>query len=172
LKVSNNIPLFLLLKFLSCHSGILDLAIEANAQDSGLMHDTAQTFSTGSLLAISGSPQYVLALLCCASRPSSLSRLSLYASHLPISSIIAETFKCLALCQKVDALEVSLSHLNCQIALDAVDELPRLNTKILRIKKFRIMFLESTHFSNDIESVSNGDIIISTLLFCWHAILK
>jgi hypothetical protein len=78
LKVSNDIPLSLLLKFLSRHSGILVLAIEANAEDSGLMHDTTQTFSTGSLSAISGSPQYILALLRRASRPPSLSRLSLY----------------------------------------------------------------------------------------------
>ena len=108
LKVSNDIPLSLLLEFLSCHSGILVLAIEANAEDSGSMHDITQTFSTGSLLAISGSPQYVLALLHHALRSPSLSRLSLYASHLPNSSIVVETFKCLALCQKVNALEVSL----------------------------------------------------------------
>ena len=115
LKVSNDIPLSVLLKFLSCHSGILVLAIKSNAEDSGLMHNTTQTFSTGSLSAISGSPQYVLAILCHASRPASLSRprLSLYASHLPNFLIIVETFKCLALCQKVNVLEVSLPHSNC-----------------------------------------------------------
>ena len=172
LKVSNDIPLSLLLKFLSRHSGILVLAIEANAEDSGLMHDTTQMFSTGFLLAISGSPQYILALLRCASRPPSLSRLSLYASHLPNSSIVMETFECLALCQKVNALEVSLPHSNCQIALHAVDELPQLENKILGIKKFRIMFLEFTHFSDSTKTVSNGDIVVSTLLFHLHAILK
>ena len=170
LKVSNDIPLSLLLEFLSRHSGISVLAIEANAEDNGLMHHTTQTFSTGSVSAISGSPQYVLALLRHASRPPSLSRLSLYASHLPNSSIVVETFKCLALCQKVDALEVSLPHSNCQIA-HVDDKLPHIDTKILGIKKFRIMFLEFTHFSND-KIVSNGDIVVSTLLSCLHAILK
>ena len=173
LKVSNDIPLSLLLKFLSCHSGIRDLAIEVNAEDSGLMHDTTHTFSTGSLSAVSGSPQYILALLRRASRPPSLSRLSLYASHLPKSSIVADTFKCLALCQKVDALELSLPHSNCQTALHAVHELPQLDIETLGIKKFKIMFLEFTHFSSDnTKTVSNGDIVVSTLLFRLHAILK
>jgi len=163
LKVSNDIPLSLLLEFLSHHSGISDLAIEANAEDSGLTHNTTQAFSAGSLSALSGSPQYILALLCRASRRPSLSRLSLYASHLPNSSIAVETFKCLALCQKVDALEVSLPHSNCEIAFHAIDNLkfPQLDYKILGIKKFRIMFLDFTHFSSDnTEYVSNGDIVV------------
>ena len=127
LKVSSNIPLFLLLKFLSHHSGIFSLAIETDADDSGLMHDTTQAFSADSLSAISGSPQYFLALLRQALRCPALSRLSLYASHLPNPSIAVEIFKCLALCQKVDALKVSLPHSNCRIAFHAVNKLPQLD---------------------------------------------
>ena len=129
LKVSNDIPFSLLLKFLSHHSRISTLAIEADAEDSGLMHDTdtIQAFSADYISAMSGSPKYILALLRRASRRPFLTRLSLYASHLPNSLIIVETHKCLALCQKVDALEVSLPHSNCEIAFHAVNNLPQLN---------------------------------------------
>ena len=174
LKVSNDIPLALLLEFLSHHSGISVLAIEANAEDSGLMHNTANTtqvFSASSLSAISGSPQYVLALLRHASRRPSLSRLSLYASHLPNSSIVVEVLKCLALCQKVNSLEVSHPHPNCQVAFHEVNKLPRLDYKVLGIKKFRIMFLDFTHFSSE-KSVSNDEVVVSTLLFHLYAILN
>ena len=169
LKVSNDIPLSLLLEFLSHHSGISALAIEANAEDSGLMHDTTQAFSVDSLSAISGSPQYISALLRHASRSPSLSRLSLYASHLPNSSIVVETLKCLALCQQVDALEVSLPYPNCQVSFHEVNKLPRLDYKVLR--RFRIMFPDFTHFSSE-ESLSNDDIVVSTLLFRLYAILN
>jgi hypothetical protein len=166
LKVSNDIPFSLLLRFLSDHSGISTLAIEAEAEDSGLMHDTdkIQAFSADYISAMSGSPKYILALLQRASKRPSLTRLSLYASHLPNSLIVAETHKCLALCQKVDALEVSLPHSNCEIEFHAVQDLPQLNYKMLGIKKFRIMFLDFTHFSSEMV-VSNGDIIVSALLF-------
>jgi hypothetical protein len=89
--------------------------------------------------------------------------------HLPNSLIVAETHKCLALCQKADALEVSLPHSNCEIEFHAVHDLPQLNYKMLGIKKFRIMFLDFTHFSSEmvvsIILLSNGDIIVSALLF-------
>lgn len=177
LKVSNDIPLSLLLDFLSHHSGISVLAIEANnVEDSGLIHNTTtQAFSAGSLLAISGSPRYISALLCRASRRPSLSRLSLYTSHLPNSSIAGETFKCLALCQKVDAFEISLPHSNCQIAFDKFLQLDyKILGKILGIRKFRIMFLDFTHFSfgNTENAPSNDDIIVSTPLLHLYAILK
>ena len=134
LKLSNNLPLSILLEFLSHHSGISVLAIEADAEDSGLMHDTTQAFCADSLSALSGSPQYILALLHCMSRCPSLSRLSLYASHLINSLIDMETFKCLALCQKVNALKVSLLCLNCQIVSHAANnKLPELDHKILGI---------------------------------------
>ena len=165
-KVNHDIPFSLLLKFLSHHSGISTLAIEADAEESGLIDDTSQAFSADSLSAISGSPQYILALLRRASRHPSLSRLSLYASHLPNSSIVVETLKCLSLCQKVDALEVSLPHSNCQIAFHAVNKLPQLDYTMLGIKRFRIMFLNFTHFSSDnMMTVTNDDIVVSTLLF-------
>ena len=168
LKVSNDIPFSLLLKFLSHHSRISTLAIEADAEDSGLMHDTdtIQAFNADYISAMSGSPKYILALLRRALRRPFLTRLSLYASHLPNSLIVVETHKCLALCQKVDALEVSLPHSNCEIAFHAVNNLPQLNYKMLGIKKFRIMFLDFTQFSsNNKMIVSNGDIIVSALLF-------
>ena len=166
LKVSNDIPFSLLLDFLSHHSGIATLAIEADAGDRELMHDTTQEFNVDAISAISGSPQYIVALLRRASRRPSLSRLSLYASHLPNSSIVEESLKCLALCQRVDAFEVSLPHSNCQIAFHAVDKLPQLDYKMLGIKRFRIMFLDFTDFSSDNTTVSNGNIVVSTLLFC------
>ena len=76
-----------------------------------------------------------------------------------------ETYKCLALCQKVDALEVYLPHSNCQIVFHAVNNLPQLDHKMLGIKRFRIMFLDFTHFSSDDKTVvSNGDIVVSPLL--------
>ena len=124
-----------------------------------------------SLSAISGSPQYILALLCHVSRHPALLRLSLYASHLPNPSIAVEIFKCLALCQKVDALKVSLPHSNCRIAFHAVNKLPQLDYKILGIKRFRITFLNSIHFSSN-NTANNDDIVVSTLLFCLYAILK
>ena len=167
LKVSNNMPFSVLLEFLSHHSGISNLAIEADAEDIGLTHDTTQAFSADSLSAISGSPQYILALLQQASRPPSLSRLSLYAHHLPNSSILAETHECLALCQKVDALEVSFPHSNCQIAFHEVNKFPQLDFKMLGIKRFRLMFLDFTFSSNSMMTASNGDIVVSTVLFCF-----
>lgn len=163
LKVSNDIPFSLLLKFLSRHSGIATLAIEADTGDRELMHDTTQEFNVDSISAISGSPRYIVALLRRASRRPSLSRLSLYASHLPNSSIVEESLKCLALCHKVDNLEVSHPHSNGQIAFHAVNKLPQLDYKMLGIKRFRIMFLDFTDFSSDdMTTVSNGDIVVST----------
>jgi hypothetical protein len=171
LKVSSDIPFSLLLEFLSHHSGISVLAIEAGAEDKGLMHDTTQALSADSLSAISGSPQYILALLCRASRRPSLSRLSIYASHLPNSSIAVETFKCLALCQKVDALEVSLPRSNCQVAFHAVNKLP-IVPNILGIKKFRIMIPDFTFSSDNMTIVSNDDIVVSALFFFFVCDLK
>jgi hypothetical protein len=164
LKVSNNIPFSVLLEFLSRHSGISTLAIEGDAEDIGLMHDTIQAFNADSLSAISGSPQYILALLRRASRRPTLSRLSIYASCLPNISILAETHECLALCQKVEALEVSLPDSNCQIAFHEVNKFPQLDHKMLGIKRFRIKFLDFTFSSDNMMTVSNGDIVVSTVL--------
>ena len=155
LKVSSDIPISLLIEFLSHHSGISVLAIESAAEDSGLMHDTTQALSVDFFSAISGSPQYIL--MHQDDLPYRGYPFMPVPFQFPNSSIAEEIFKCLALCRKVDAIEVSLPRSNSQFAFHAVNPLP----KVLGIKKFRIMFLDFTFLS---DNISNGDIVVSALL--------
>jgi hypothetical protein len=63
-----------------------------------------------SLAIISGPPLYIFAILHSAFAAPSLARLSLLLNYLPNILILPEVLKYLALCQKIEAFEVTLPH--------------------------------------------------------------
>ena len=73
-------------------------------------------------------------------------------------SIFPKVTKCLAVCQKVEALEVTLPRSNCQVSTQT-DNIPLLDFSTLAIKVFRITLLDSD-FDQDGDA-SNEDIMVS-----------
>ena len=161
-QTSEDMPLPLLLNFLSRHPKISILGISVNTYskpETMPMDDVIEKFDLKSLTIISGPPSYILTVLRSASAALSLVRLSLLLNHLPDVSIFPEVLKCLAVCQKVEAFEVTLPRSNCRVSTQTDNILSLLDITTLAIKVFRITLLDS-----DIDQdgdVSNEDIMVS-----------
>ena len=73
--------------------------------------------------------------------------------------IFPEVLKCLAVCQKVQAFEVTLPHSNCRVSTQTDNKISLLDFSTLAIKVFRITLLDP-----DIDpdgDASNEDIMVS-----------
>ena len=153
-------PLPLLVDFLSRHPKISILAITVNTYSKITpTNDVIEKIDLKSLTIISGPPSYILTVLRSASAAPTLARLSLLLNHLPNTSIFPEVLKCLAVCQKVKALEVTLPRPNCLMSTQMDHYLSLLDFTTLTIKVFRITLLDP-----DIDQdgdASNEDIMVS-----------
>jgi hypothetical protein len=158
-QTSEDMPLPLLLEFLSRHPKVAILAITINTYSKIMPNDgVIEKIDLKFLKIISGPPSYILTVLRSASAAPSLARLSLILNHLPNMSIFPEVLKCLAVCQKVDALEITLRP-NCRVSTQTDDIPPLLDITTLAIKVFRIIFLDPD-FGQD-GHASNEDIMVS-----------
>jgi hypothetical protein len=159
-QTSEDMPLPLLLDFLSRHPKISILAIIVNTYSKITpTDDVIEKINLKSLTIISGPPSYILTVLRSASAAPTLARLSLLLNHLPNMSIFPEVLKCLAVCQKVEALEVTLPRPNCRVSTQTDHYLSSLDFTTLAIKVFRITLLDP-----DIDQdgdASNEDIMVS-----------
>ena len=159
-QASEDIPLPLLLDFLSRHPKVSTLAITVNKFSKHKPTDgVIGKIDLNSLLIISGPPSYILAVLHSASAAPSLARLSLLLNHLPDMLIFPEVLKCLAMCQKVEAFEVTLPRPNCRVSLATQTDNNLFCFRTLAIKVFRIIILDP-----DIDQVgdaSSDDIMVS-----------
>ena len=123
-------------------------------------------FNLKSLTIISGPPSYIFTILHSVSVPLSLARLLLLLNHPPNMLIFPEVLKCLALCQKVEAFEVTIPRQNCQVSTQTSNIFSLLDFTTLAIKVFRIRllnsdFLEDGIVSNDDGNVTNEYIMVS-----------
>jgi hypothetical protein len=157
-QTSEDMPLPLLLDFLSRHPKVSILAITVNTYSKTTLTDNIEKIDLASLTIISGPPSYILPVLRSASAAPSLARLSLLLNYLPNMSIFPEVLKCLAVCQKVDALEITLRP-NCQVSTQTDNIPPLLDITSLAIKVFRITLLDPD-FDQD-GYASNEDIMVS-----------
>jgi hypothetical protein len=159
-QTSEDMPLSLLLDFLSRHPKVSILAITVNTYSKPtLTDDVIEKIDMKSLTIISGPPSYIHTVLRSASAAPSLARLTLLLNYLPNTSIFPEVLKCLALCQKVEALEVTLPRPNCRVSTQTDNKLPVLDFTTLAIKVFRITLLDPD-FDEDGDA-SNEDIMAS-----------
>jgi hypothetical protein len=158
-QASEDIPLPLLLDFLSRHPKISTLAITVNTFSKNKpTDDVIEKIDLNSLSIISGPPSYILAVLRSASAAPSLARLSLLLNHLPNMSIFPEVLKCLAACQKVEAFDVTLPP-NCRVSTQTDNNL--FDFRTLAIKVFRIILLDSDIDQPEVVDASNDDIMVS-----------
>ena len=159
-QASKDIPLPLLLDFLSRHPKVSTLAITVNIFSKYKPTDgVIEKFDWNSLSIISGPPSYILTVLRSASAAPSLARLSLLLNHLPNMLIFPKVLKCLAMCQKVEVFEVTLPCPNCQVSLATQTDNNLFCFRTLAIKVFRIIILDP-----DIDQVgdaSSEDIMVS-----------
>jgi hypothetical protein len=172
-QTSEDMPLPLLLDFLSHHPNVSILAITVDTYS-----ETIDTYSETtptekidlkSLRIISGPPSYILSVLRSASAAPSLARLSLLVNRLPNMSIFPEVLKCLTECQTVEAFEVTLPRPNCRVSTQTDDILSLLDFTTLAIKVFRITLLDP-----DIDQdgdASNEDIMVGDIYTCASFIL-
>ena len=128
--------------------------------------DVMKKFDLKSLTIISGPPSYIFTILCSASAPPSLARLLLLLNHLPNMLILSEVLKCIALCQKVEAFEVTIPRQNCWVStrmsnIFSLLDFTTLTTKVFRIRLLNSDFLEDGIASNDDGNVTNEDIMVS-----------
>ena len=153
-------PLPVVLNFLSQHPKVSILAITVNTYSKTTPSDNViEKIDLKSLKIMSGVPSYILTVLHSASAAPSLAQLSLLLNHLQNTTIFPKVLKCLAVCQKVEALEVTLPHPNCWVSTQTDNILPLLDFPILAIKVFRIILLDP-----DIDQdgdASNEDIMVS-----------
>ena len=157
---SEDIPCPLLLHFLSRHPKVSTLAITLNTFSKNKpTNEVRENFDLKSLSIISGPPSYILTVLRSASAAPSLSRLSLLLNDLPNMSIFPEVLKCLSVCQKVKAFEVTLPRLNCRVSTQTDNNLFFLDFSTLAIKIFRITLLDPD-FDQDGDA-SNEDVMVS-----------
>ena len=158
-QTSEDAPPRLVLDFLSRHPKVSILAITVNTYSKSTPSDNVlEKIDLKSIKVVSGPPSYVHTVLLSASAAPSLARLSLQLNHLPNMSIFPKVTKCLAVCQKVEALEVTLPRSNCQVSTQT-DNIPLLDFSTLAIKVFRITLLDSD-FDQDGDA-SNEDIMVS-----------
>jgi hypothetical protein len=159
-QTSEDMPLPLLLDFLSRHPKVSILAITVNTySETTPMDDVIEKIDLKSLTVISGPPSYVFNILRSASAAPSLARLSLILNHLPNMLIFPEVLKCLAVCQKVEAFEVTLPRQNCRVSTKMDNIYSSIDFTTLAIKVFRIILLDPD-FDQD-GDVSNEDIMVS-----------
>lgn len=159
-QTSEDMPLPLLLNFLSRHPKISILAITVNTYSKTTpTDDVVEKIDLKSLAIVSGPPSYILTVLRSASAAPSLARLSLLLNHLPNMSILPEVLKCLAVCQKVEAFEVTLPRSNYRVSTKTDNILPLLDFTTLAIKVFRIT-LQYSDIDQD-DHPSNEDIMVS-----------
>ena len=159
-QTSEDMPIPLLLEFLSRHPKVSVLAITVNKYCKTTPTDDAiENFDLKALTIISGPPSYISTVLRSASAAPSLARLSLLLNHLPNMSIFPEVLKCLAVCQKVEALEVTLPRSNCRVSTQTDNNFALLDFSTLAIKIFRITLLDPD-IDPDGDS-SNEDIMVS-----------
>ena len=159
-QTSEDMPLPLLLDFLSRHPKVSILAITVNTYSKTTpMDDVIEKIDLKSLTVISGPPSYIFNVLRSASAAPSLARLSLLLNHLPNMLIFPEVLKCLAVCQKVEAFQVTLSHRNCHVSTQTDNIFSSLDFTTLAIKVFRIILL-NPDFGQDGDA-SNEDIMVS-----------
>ena len=159
-QASEDIPLPLLLDFLSRHRKVSTLAITVNTYSKNQMtNDVREIFDLKSLSIISGPPSYILTVLRSASAAPSLSRLSLLLNHLPNMSIFPEVLKCLSVCQKVEAFEVTLPRPNCRVSTQTGNSFSFFDFRTLAIKVFRIILLDPDF--NQVGDASDEDIMVS-----------
>ena len=121
--------------------------------------DVIEKIDLKSLTIISGPPSYILTVLRSASAAPTLARLSLLLNHLPNMLIFPEVLKCLALCQKVEAFQVTLPHRNCRVSTQTNNIFSLLDFTTLAIKVFKITLLDSDFHQDD--DASNEDIMVS-----------
>jgi hypothetical protein len=158
-QASEDVPLPLLLNFLSRHPIVSSLAITINTcSKTKPTDDVIKKIDMKSLTIISGPPSYIFTVLRSASTAPSLARLSLLLSHLPNMLIFPEVLKCLALCQKVEAFQVTLPHRNCRASTQTNNIFSLLDFTPLAIKVFRITLLDSDFHQDD--DTSNEDIMV------------
>lgn len=168
-QTSEDMPLPLLLNFLSRHPKVHTLAITVNTYSKTMpTDDVIENFDLKCLTVISGPPSYILPVLRSASAAPSLARLSFLLNYVPNASIFPEVLKCLAVCQRVEALEVTLPRENCRVSTQTDNDLFLLDFTTLAIKVFRIILLDPD-FGQD-GDVSNDDIMVSdTILYILHS---
>jgi hypothetical protein len=141
-QASEDLPLPLLFDFLSRHPKLSTLAITVNTYSKITpMDNVREIFDLRSLTNLSGPPSYIFTVLRSGSTAPSLAKLSLKLNHLPNKSIFPEVLKCLAMCQKVNAFEVTLPRPNCRVSTQT-DDNPLLDITSLAIKVFRIILLD------------------------------
>ena len=158
-QTSEDMPLPLLLDFLSRHPKISILAITVNTYNKTTLTDDIEKIDLASLTIISGPPSYILTVLRSASSAPSLARLSLLLNYLPNASIFPEVLKCLAVCEKVEALEVTLPRPNCRVSTKTDNKYPLLAFTTLAIKVFRITLIDPDYDEDG--DASNEDIMVS-----------
>ena len=166
-QMSEDIPLPLLLNFLFQHSKVSSLAITVNKDSKTMLTNYVMgKFDLKSLTIISGPPSYIFTILHSVSAPPSLAWLLLLLNHLLNMLIFSEVLKCLALCQKVEAFEVTIPCQNCWVSTQMSNVFSLLDFTTLAIKVFRIRLLnldfpEDGIVSNDDGDATNEDIMVS-----------
>jgi len=156
---SEDIPLPLLLDFLSRHPKLSSLAITVNTFTKTMpTDDVMKKVDLESLRIISGPPSYIFAILRSALATPFLARLSLLLNHLPNMLIFPEVLKCLALCQKIEAFEVTLPRRNCRVSSTQSNNIVSLlDLRTLAIKVFRLILIDSDFLEDDNASNEDGD---------------
>ena len=114
-QMSEDMPLPLLLDFLSRHPKVSILAITVHTHSKTMRMDDIEKIDLKSLTVLSGSPSYIFNVLRSVSAAPSLARLSLLFNH-PNMLIFLEVLKCLAVCKKVEAFEATLPRQNFRIS--------------------------------------------------------
>ena len=158
-QTSEDIPLPLLLDFLFRHPKVSSLAITGNKDSKTMLTDyVMKEFDLKSLIIISGPPSYIFTILRSVSVPLSLAQLSLLLNHLLNMLIFPKVLKCLALCQKVEAFEVTIPCQNCRVSTQTNNIFSLLDFTTLTIKVFRIRLLDSDFLEDGIASNDDGNV--------------
>lgn len=159
-RTSEDMPLPLLLDFLSRHPKVSILAITVHTHSKTTpMDDIIEKIDLKSLTVLSGPPSYIFNVLRSASAAPSLARLSLLLNH-PNMLIFPEVLKCLAVCKKVEAFEATLPRRNFRVSTQTDNIFSSLNFTTLAIKVFRIRLLDPEYFFDQDGDASNEDIMV------------
>jgi hypothetical protein len=159
LDLSEDVCLRALIRFLNRHPQVSRISIIPDPSTGRYSFPTIRKkLNMATIKAISGPLPWLLALLRNAVAPPSLSNLCIFAERPPHDSVLPAIFQCLALCNTIQKLEISLPRRTCQPILKpevTSDNDPYFTH--LRTEVFRISF---TYFSV-LEPPQDTDIMVS-----------
>jgi hypothetical protein len=163
IKLSEDIPLLILISFLNRHIEISQVSIATSQSAAGnVLLVARKKLVMPNIKVLSAPSRWMLAILESAATPPTLSRLCVLAQRPPYQSTLSTILSCLKLCEAVEEVEISLPASTPHAILRPNDKLNYEHFPSLKTNVFKILF---TEFATALgPALEDADIMVSALI--------